>query len=438
MKPSDKPAHDFGNVPVPAAASAGSAVKMKAVVKKRRVPWAYIAGGVLLVLIVIGLLPKPVVVETARVTKGNLRVTVDEEGRTRVKNRYVIAAPAAGHMRRIELKPGAKVEARGTLLTSLETSGADLLDARSLAQAEARVRAAEAARDQAVARRESAKATAELARTEMERVQSLFAQVSVSRQDLDAAVTRARTTAEESRASEFGARIAEYELEQARALLMRGRPEAAGDTAQESLATLPIYSPVNGRVLRVFQESARTVVSGTPLLEVGDATDLEVIVEVLSRDGVAIDQGAKVFLEQWGGGAPLEAKVRLVEPSAFTKISALGVEEQRVNVIADFVDAVEKRPTLGDAYRVEARIVVWEQDAVTQVAAGALFQRGGKWQVFVVDGGRARLREVKTGRSNGVMTQIVDGLREGDVVIVYPGDKIVEGVRVKVAAERGK
>jgi HlyD family secretion protein len=431
MKPSDNSAQDSGNVPAPAAASAGSAVKTKAVAKKRRVPWAYFAGGVLLVLIVIGLLPKPVVVETARVTKGNLRVTVDEEGRTRVKNRYVIAAPAAGHMRRIELKPGAKVEARVTLLTSLETSGADLLDARSLAQAEARVRAAEAGRDQAVARRESAKATAELARSELDRVQSLFAKVSVSRQDLDSAVTRARTTAEESRASEFGARIAEYELEQARALLMRGRPEGAGETAQESLATLPIFSPVSGRVLRVFQESARTVVSGTPLLEVGDATDLEVIVEVLSRDGVAIDQGAKVFLEQWGGGEPLEAKVRLVEPSAFTKISALGVEEQRVNVIADFVDPVEKRPTLGDAYRVEARIVVWEGAEVTQVAAGALFQRGGKWQVFAVESGRAWLREVKTGRSNGVSTQIVEGLKPEEVVIVYPGDKIVDGVRVK-------
>ncbi|WP_138223203.1 efflux RND transporter periplasmic adaptor subunit [Nibricoccus aquaticus] len=424
MKPSDN--------------SAPVILKSKASVKKRRVPWVYIAGGVLLVLIVIGLMPKPVSVETARVKTGMLRVTVDEEGRTRVKNRYVIAAPAAGHMRRIELKPGAKVEARGTLLTSLETSGADLLDARSLAQAEARVRAAEAARDQAVARRESAKATAELARTELDRVQSLFAQVSVSRQDLDAAVTRARTTAEEGRASEFGARIAEYELEQARALLMRGRPEAAGDTAQESLATLPVVSPVSGRVLRVFQESARTVVSGTPLLEVGDATDLEVIVEVLSRDGVAIDQGAKVFLEQWGGGEALEAKVRLVEPSAFTKISALGVEEQRVNVIADFVDAVEKRPTLGDAYRVEARIVVWEKDAVTQVAAGALFQRGGRWQVFVVENGRARLREVKTGRSNGVMTQIVEGLKTEEVVIVYPGDKIVEGVRVKAGDAVGR
>ncbi|MGC4072414.1 MAG: HlyD family efflux transporter periplasmic adaptor subunit [Nibricoccus sp.] len=421
-----KPPADSSPVPAP--------LKPKPSQKKRRLPWPYIGGGLLVALIVAGLLPKPIVVETTQVMRGALRVTVDEEGRTRVKNRYVIAAPAAGHMRRIELKPGAKVEAGVTLLTSLETSGADLLDARSLAQAEARVRAAEAARDQAVARRESAKATAELARSELDRVQSLFAQVSVSRQDLDMAVTRARTTAEESRASEFGARIAEYELEQARALLMRGRPDGAGDIAQESLATLPVFSPVSGRVLRVFQESARTVVSGTPLLEVGDATDLEVIVEVLSRDGVAIDQGAKVFLEQWGGGEPLEAKVRLVEPSAFTKISALGVEEQRVNVIADFIDPVEKRPTLGDAYRVEAKIVVWEGAGVTTVSAGAIFQRAGKWQVFVVEGGRAHMREVTVGRSNGVITQIVDGLKAGEVVIVYPGDKVAEGVRVKPGA----
>ena len=189
--------------------------------------------------------------------------------------------------------------------------------------------------------------------------------------------------------------------------------------------------PVNGRILRVMQESARMVSAGFPLLEVGDPADLEVRIEVLSRDGVAIQPGARVMLEQWGGAEPLAARVRLVEPSAFTKISALGVEEQRVYVIADFTDPVAKRPTLGDSYRVEARVVTWESPSVLQAPAGALFRRGGEWRVFVVEGGRAVLRTVQPGRSNGVQTEIIGGLREGDQAIIYPGDKVGPGSRVR-------
>jgi len=180
----------------------------------------------------------------------------------------------------------------------------------------------------------------------------------------------------------------------------------------------------------VFQESSRLVPAGFALVEVGDPTDLELRIEVLSRDGVAIKPGARVMLEQWGGPEPLRARVRLVEPSAFTKISALGVEEQRVYVVADFVDPVEQRPTLGDSYRVEARIVTWEAANALRAPAGALFQRGSSWQAFVVDGGRARLREVKVGRGNGVESEVLDGLSEGTRVIIYPGDKVFDGTRV--------
>lgn len=174
------------------------------------------------------------------------------------------------------------------------------------------------------------------------------------------------------------------------------------------------------------------VPSGFPLLEVGDPTDLEVRIEVLSRNGVRIAPGARVLLEHWGGERPLEARVRLVEPAAFTKVSALGVEEQRVYVIADFVDPVEARPTLGDGYRVEARIVTWEGSNVLRVPAGALFQREGVWQTFVFEGGRAQLRTVTPGRSNGIETEIVDGVSEGEAVIVYPGDRVEDGSRVRV------
>jgi HlyD family secretion protein len=308
----------------------------------------------------------------------------------------------------------------------LETAGADFLDARSQAQAEARVRTAEAARDAAAAQRERARASARMFSSEFERVKHLREQKVLSAQEFELAQMRSETAAQEARAAEFGLKVAEYELEQARAVLARGLPN--GNLA--SAEPLMITSPVSGRLLRVFQESARVVPAGFALAEVGDPTDLEVRIEVLSRDGVAIRPGARVILEQWGGPEPLAARVRLVEPSAFTKISALGVEEQRVYVIADFTDPIERRATLGDSYRVEARIVTWESADALRAPAGALFQRDGAWNTFVAENGRARLRPVKVGRSNGVETEILDGLKAGDKVIVYPGDKVVDGARV--------
>jgi HlyD family secretion protein len=388
-------------------------------------------GGILLVaLIVIGLWPRPIAVESGAVVRGPLVVTVDEEGMTRVKNRYVVSTPIAGQLRRIDWKAGAPVEAGKTVLATLESSGADFLDARSLAQAEARVRAAEAARDAAIAQRDRASAAARLASAEFDRAKTLRDQRVASAQEFDLAQMRADTAAQDARAAEFSLKVAEFELQQAQAVLTRGKPTPGAD-AQTPLPPLVISSPVDGKILRVFQESARVVPAGFALMEVGDPTDLEVRIEVLSRDGVAIRPGARVILERWGGDVPLNARVRLVEPSAFTKISALGVEEQRVYVIADFTDPIEKRPTLGDSYRVEARIVTWEKPDALHAPSGALFQRDGGWHAFVVEGGRARLRPVKTGRSNGVDTEILDGLREGDRLVVYPGDKVKDGTRVR-------
>lgn len=388
---------------------------------RRRLPW--LGGALLVVLIVAGLWPRAVPVELAQVKRGPLVVTVDEEGMTRVKNRYVVSAPVAGQLRRIDWKAGAPVVASETVLATLETSGADFLDARSQAQAEARVKAAQARQEAARAQLERAAASSKMYAADLDRLQQLFAKKVLSPQELDAGQMRATTAKQDERAAEFEVKVSEYELDQARTLLTRGQHAA---TAEPLLLT----SPVNGRILRVLQESARVVPGGFPLVEVGDPTDLEVRIEVLSRDGVAIHPGARVQLEQWGGPAPLAARVRLVEPSAFTKISALGVEEQRVYVVADFIDPVEKRPTLGDNYRVEARIVTWEKSDALFVPSGALFQRGGATQVFVVEGGRARLRTVTVGHSNGVNTEVLEGLRDGEQVVVYPGDKVTAGTRV--------
>jgi len=390
---------------------------------RRRLP--LLAGALLAALIVVGLWPRAVPVEAGMVKRGALVVTVDEEGMTRVKNRYVVSAPVAGQLRRTDWKAGAPVEAGKTVLAVIETGGADFLDARGQAEAEAHVRAAEAARDAAAAQGERTAAAAKMFTADFERQRELFAKKVLSAQEFDAAQMRATVAQQDERAAAFALKVAEFELQQARAILSRG--ESGGTAGAEPLV---ITSPVNGRILRVFQESARVVSGGFPLLEVGDATDLEVRIEVLSRDGVAIRPGARVMLEQWGGSAPLAARVRLVEPSAFTKISALGVEEQRVYVVADFTDPLEMRPTLGDSYRVEARIVTWEKTDTLHAPAGALFRGGGGWQTFAVEGGRVRLRAVKVGHSNGVQTEVLEGLRDGDQVVVYPGDKVADGSRV--------
>lgn len=416
MTPTNQP-------PLPSAKKSFHSNAAPAVHRRRR--WPYLVGLALVALIVYGLWPKAIGVETALVSSRALRVTVDDEGQTRVKNRYVVTSPVAGHLRRIEHKAGATVKADETVLAYLETAQADLLDARSLAQAEARVNAAAAAREQAGALANRAKAAATLARADFERAQQLFERGGIDRQEMDQAVMRDTMAAEEGRAAMFALQVATHEEAQARALLVRQQP---GTTANE--APIAIKSPVSGRVLRVFQESERLVSAGFALLEVGDSTDLEVRIEVLSRDGVAIQPGAAVWLDQWGGREPLRARVRWVEPSAFTKISALGVEEQRVYVIADLVEQVENRPTLGDAYRVEASVVLWENDRVLQVPSGALFQHGSEWKLFALEGGRARLRTVTVGHSNGLQTEIVGGASEGMTVVVYPGDRVMDGVRV--------
>lgn len=395
----------------------------KNTVTKRYLPW--ILGGVLVLLIVVGLWPKPIQVETANVVRGPLVVTVNEEGRTQVRNRYIVTAPVAGQLRRVDHKAGAAVRATDTVLAVLETAGASILDARSLAQAQAQVSGAESALEMAAAQVERSRSNDELAQADFTRAKELVGSGALSKAEFDSWSARAVATAQERRAAGFALQVAGFELEQAKAMLLRGTD---GDKGQ---AGLPLFSPVDGRVLRVMQESTRVVPAGFPILEVGDPTDLEVLVEVLSRDGVRIKPGARVWLDQWGGDEPLEARVRWVEPSAFTKFSALGVEEQRVNVIADLTTPLDERQTLGDGFRVEARIVTREDASVLKVPSGALFQRGGAWHAYVVRDGRAREIEVEVLPGGDKETGIASGLTEGDAVINFPGDQVKDGSRVR-------
>jgi HlyD family secretion protein len=381
-------------------------------------------AAVVLGAAVYAFLPKPIPVEVARVGRGPLQVTVDHEGRTRVKERYLISTPLNGRLLRVELHPGDPIRAKETLLASIEPSDPALLDPRARAEAEARVKAAEATKLRAIPILDRARAASEQAKTELDRAQKLYTTGVMSRQELDNAELKSTTANEELKAADFGVQIAAFELEQAQAVLSGGKNYTAG-------APFEIRSPINGELLRVFQESESFVQSGTRLLEIGDPRDLEMEIDVLSRDAVKIKPGDKVLVEHWGGDLPLLGRVRLVEPAAFLKVSALGVEEQRVNIIADFVDSPEKYRTLGDAYRIEARIVISEADNILKVPAAALFRRGEEWAVFVADRGRAVLRPVKIGRSNDLEAEVLSGVSENETVLVHPSDRIQNTTRIR-------
>jgi HlyD family secretion protein len=372
----------------------------------------YVIGVAALVLIVFGLRPKPAAVETARVASGPLRATVSEEGKTRIKQRYVVAAPVTGQLRRIPFKPGAEIVADDTVIAVIDPLPASPLDARNRALAEAR-------REAARALLAKSRAAHELARSELRRIEQMFAARTVSPQDLESAQMRETAAAREVASAEGSLNQAEAEL----AVFV-----PAGKT---SATPVEVRAPVSGRVLRVFQESERAVSFGTPLVEIGDPADLEVVVEMLSRDGAAIPPGTPALLEQWGGPVPLEGRVRLVEPAAFTKISALGVEEQRVNVVVDILTPLAERRSLGDNFRVEARVIVWDEPQALKVPSSGLFRRGNDWAAYVLRDGRARLVAVKVGRSSGPETQVLAGLQAGDEVILYPGDRVQDGQRVR-------
>ena len=387
----------------------------------------------LLILILGGLfayafVPRPVEIDIVEAQEGALQISIDEDGKTRVKERYTLAAPLAGRLLRIDLDPGDPVEAGQTMLALVEPAVPALLDERTLAQSEARVKAAEAALSRSLANQNSADQRRRQAEANLQRRQKLFDQQMISRQEFDDASYASQTAREDHRAALFAVQIARAELTQANAALLRLRELRPGQPQD----AFPLLAPADGQVLRVLQESATVVTPGTPLVEVGNAKDLEVVIDVLSSDAVRIRPGQRVLLEQWGGGEALRGRVRLVEPAAYTKVSALGVEEQRVDVVVDLEAPPDSRPTLGDGYRVEARIIVWEKDKVQKVPSGALFRREGQWAVFVVDGNRARLRPLTTGQSNGLETEVLAGLEAAERVILHPGDKVDEGVRVQV------
>lgn len=370
-------------------------------------------------------LPGPVPVETGNVSRGPMRVTVEEEGKARLRDRFIVSAPVAGYLRRVDLEVGDPVR-RGEVLAGIEPMRAEGLDPRTRAAAQARVSSAEATLRAAEERVREAAAAEEYASARLERTRRLADAGLTPKDVLEQAASEARRAIAVTGSARAATDAARHDLEGAKAALTR-----AGASDARQGGRVAVRSPATGKVLAVRHESEGVVPAGTPLLEVGDPGRLEVEVDVLSADAVRIRPGTPVRFERWGGDVPLEGKVRVVEPVAFTKVSALGVEEQRVLVLVDITSPRDSWKRVGDGYRLEASFVLWEEADVLQVPASALFRTGDRFAVYVLEKGRAKVRPVEIGRRNGLAAQLLSGLAEGDTVILHPGDTVADGKKVR-------
>jgi HlyD family secretion protein len=393
---------------------------------KRLLTWVPIVA-----IVVVGLVwafaPRAVVVDLLAVAKGPMAVTVDEEGVTRVHDVFGLSAPVAGRVQRIEAHVGDPVVANETVLARIEPMDPAFLDPRSETQARAAVHGAESALELARAEVEEARAEAEFAETQYRRARELLNSGTISQRDADDAERARRATMAALATTEAALQVRTFELEQARAQLLtpaksRGRRDGQG--------WISLRAPRSGRVLRVVNDSERVVAAGDLLVEIGDPAELEIVVDFLSTDAVQIEAGQRVLIERWGPEQVLEGRVRRIEPYGFTKVSALGIEEQRVNVIIDLTSPREQWERLGHGYQVEARVVLWQADDVVTVPLTALFREGDAWAVFVEEHGRAALRRIEVGHRNAVDAEIGEGLEADERVVLHPSDRVRDGVRI--------
>lgn len=392
---------------------------------RRRIIWT-IAAGLIVTALIYGFWPQPRLVDIAAAERAPMQIAVEEEGKTRVIDRYVISAPVAGTTCRVDMDVGDYIEKNQPLVT-IEPLQSSALDPRSQAEAQYRVAAAQASLQMAEQNAQSAAAEADLAVKELHRLKPLVSDGHITLERLDRAEMMARSTAAAKRSADFAVNVARHELGAARTALEHAG--AQGELTPET--TVEVRAPVSGRILKIQQQCAGVVKPGQALLEIGDTRSLEIEVEVLSSDAIKIKPGMRVIFNQWGGVKPLQGQVRTVEPVGFTKVSALGVEEQRVRVISDITSEPTQWQNLGDGYRVEARFIIWEEKEVLQIPASALFRDNQGWAVFAIDNNRARKTTIEPGRHNGLHAQVLKGLAEGEFVITHPDDTIEDGVSVK-------
>ena len=375
--------------------------------------------------------PRPALVDLGEVTQGAMRVTIDEEGRTRVAEPYVVSTPVAGRLQRVEVHPGDPVRRGETVVAHMRPANPVALDVRTREQARAAVQAAEAALRVARADRAAAVAGRDLALQELARAQRLAQEDIVSPAALERAEQNRRVAQAAVETAEAAIAMREAELANARAQLIGFEDQGLAAAISAEGEDIPLYAPADGRILRVMQQSETTLPAGAPIMEIGDVEgQLEVVVELISSDAVQVAPGNRVIVEDWGGPQALDGVVERVDPFAVTRVSALGVEEQRVPVTVRLTGPAESRAGLGHGYRVEARIVVWEAEEAVRVPASALFREGDGWAAFVADDGVARLRPVEIGAQNGLVAEVRAGLAPGDRVILYPSPAIADGARI--------
>ncbi len=380
---------------------------------------------VIIVATVYGFMPKPVEVDLVRIERGPLQVAIEEEGRTRLKERFVVSAPVSGYMTRNSLKVGNSIR-KGQLLTLLEPIRSQPLDRRTREEGNAALRAAQAGHKATEEKERAARADVEYLEKRLERINNLYLKRYVAKDQLDQVEAEAKKGKAVQLAARSAAEAAHFELERTKAALQ----DVASETKGEKRETVRLLSPIDGTVFKVYRQSEGPIGVGEPIMEIGDVRSMEVRVEVLSSDAVRISKGTKAIFRRWGGEGTLAGVVRIVEPAGFSKISSLGVEEQRALAIADIVSPPETWRALGDGYRLDASFIVWEKEGVLQAPQGALFRSGQNWAVFVEESGKARKRAVEIGRRNGLAAEVVSGLKEGERVIAHPDDAVKDGVRI--------
>jgi HlyD family secretion protein len=371
-------------------------------------------------------------VDLGAVTRGSMMVTIDEEGRTRVAEAYVVSTPVAGRLQRVQVDPGDPVVRGETVVAHMLPINPAALDVRTREQAQAVVRAAEAALRVARADLNGAIANRDLAETELTRARQLRERQIASEAAFDRAQQNFRIAEAAVETAEAAISVREADLANARAQLIgfddQGLAAAIGNAGSDDI---PLYAPADGRILRIIQQSETTLPAGAPIMEIGDIDGaLEVVVDLISSDAVQVEVGDPVVIEDWGGPQALDGQVRRIDPFGITEYSALGVEEQRVPVTIALTGQADQRRALGHGYRVEARIVIWRSEDALRVPASALFRTGSDWSVFVAQNGTAALRVVRIGRNNGVVAEVLEGLSEGERVILYPSAAIADGLAV--------
>lgn len=401
---------------------------LKSNISRRKIFISSLVGFIIFLIIYL-LTPSPVSVDISRISKGELLVTIDDEGKTQLKDVYTVSAPVAGRVRRIDIEAGDPVIANSTVLALFQPNDPAMLDLRSRSEAEASLKAAKAAVELAEAEQSRAQAQLEFSQTELNRGIPLAKKGTISKATLDQRELTLKTSRAQLSQANANLNKIRADLEFANARLITVNQSGDRKLDQE---LIPVKSPISGIIIRVIQESEGVVSAGTPLLELGDPKKMEIITDLLSSDAVKIKKNSKVIIEDWGGKDSLLGSVRLIEPFGFTKFSALGIEEQRVNVLIDFVSNQSKWIGLGHGYRVDTKIIIYENFEALKVPISALFRMGDDWAVFINDRNKAKLKKIIIGNKNSLEAEVISGLIEGEEVILHPSNSIFNNVSINV------